>query len=220
MSDRTKSTSSPSTTTPTSCSRSRPCSRSWGRTSSPRTRVAKRSGCCCSEEFAVVLLDVNMPGWTASRRRRCIRQRKNSEHTPIIFVTAYGDETHASRGYSLGAVDYILAPVDPEVLKTEGRASSSSSSARRPADQLAGAHARANALAAPAAHRSVARDQLGPARSTAMLQVGHRSTRARSSARTRPSRSVGRGPEWTALRRRRFALARYEAGERTPPGPR
>src|SRR5262245_38827448 len=49
-----------------------------------------------------------------------IRQRRNSEHTPIIFVTGISDtETHVSRGYSLGAVDYITTPVLPEVLRTK-----------------------------------------------------------------------------------------------------
>jgi len=49
-----------------------------------------------------------------------IRQRRNSEHTPIIFVTGLSDtETHVSRGYSLGAVDYITTPVMPEVLRTK-----------------------------------------------------------------------------------------------------
>ena len=71
------------------------------------------------QEFAVVLLDVNMPGMDGFETAALIRQRKSSEHTPIIFITAYGDETHASRGYSLGAVDYILAPVEPEVLRTK-----------------------------------------------------------------------------------------------------
>src|SRR5687767_2032388 len=60
-----------------------------------------------------------MPGMDGFETAALIRQRKSSEHTPIIFVTAYGDETHASRGYSLGAVDYILAPVEPEVLRTK-----------------------------------------------------------------------------------------------------
>src|SRR6476646_7884385 len=72
-----------------------------------------------SDEFAVVLLDVNMPGMDGFETAAMLRQRKNSEHTPIIFVTSYGDETHASRGYQLGAVDYILAPVDSDVLKTK-----------------------------------------------------------------------------------------------------
>jgi signal transduction histidine kinase len=48
-----------------------------------------------------------------------IRQRKRSEHTPIIFLTAFSDDRFASRGYSLGAVDYILTPVVPEVLRAK-----------------------------------------------------------------------------------------------------
>lgn len=71
------------------------------------------------EEVAVILLDVNMPGMDGFETASLIRQRKSSEHIPIIFVTAYGDENHASRGYSLGAVDYIQTPVLPEVLKTK-----------------------------------------------------------------------------------------------------
>jgi CheY-like chemotaxis protein len=71
------------------------------------------------QEFAVILLDVRMPEMDGFETAALIRQRQSTEHTPIIFVTSYGDETHASRGYSLGAVDYILAPVEPEVLKTK-----------------------------------------------------------------------------------------------------
>jgi CheY-like chemotaxis protein len=71
------------------------------------------------QEFAVVLLDVNMPGLDGFETAALIRQRRSSEHTPIIFITAYGDQSHAGRGYSLGAVDYILAPVEPEVLKAK-----------------------------------------------------------------------------------------------------
>jgi CheY-like chemotaxis protein len=71
------------------------------------------------QEFAVVLLDINMPAMDGFETATLIRQRKSSEHTPIIFVTSYPDDTHAARGYSLGAVDYILAPVDPDVLKTK-----------------------------------------------------------------------------------------------------
>src|SRR5687767_4435268 len=70
-------------------------------------------------EFAVILLDVNMPGMDGFETASLIRQRKSSQHVPIIFITAFGDEMHASRGYSLGAVDYILAPVLPEVLRTK-----------------------------------------------------------------------------------------------------
>ena len=70
-------------------------------------------------EFAVILLDVNMPGLDGFETAALIRQRESCEHTPIIFITSYGDQTHAARGYSLGAVDYILAPLEPEVLKTK-----------------------------------------------------------------------------------------------------
>src|SRR5258706_12769477 len=71
------------------------------------------------QEFAVILLDVNMPGMDGFETAELIRQRKNSEHVPIIFITAFGDEMLAARGYSLGAVDYILTPVVPEVLRSK-----------------------------------------------------------------------------------------------------
>jgi CheY-like chemotaxis protein len=71
------------------------------------------------QEFAVVLLDVHMPGMDGFETAALMRQRKSSEHTPIIFVTSYPDDTHASRGYLLGAVDYILAPIQAEVLQAK-----------------------------------------------------------------------------------------------------
>ena len=72
-----------------------------------------------AQDFAVVLLDINMPGMDGFETATLIRQRKKSEHTPIIFVTSFPDDAHAARGYSLGAVDYILAPLDPGILKTK-----------------------------------------------------------------------------------------------------
>jgi DNA-binding NarL/FixJ family response regulator/anti-sigma regulatory factor (Ser/Thr protein kinase) len=74
-----------------------------------------------NREFALILLDVNMPGMDGFETARLIRERKSSEHTPIIFITAYPDEMLLARGYSLGAVDYILAPVVPDVLRTKVR---------------------------------------------------------------------------------------------------
>ncbi|HUG66492.1 MAG TPA: response regulator [Pirellulaceae bacterium] len=71
------------------------------------------------DDFAVILLDVNMPEMDGFETAALIRQRKQTEHTPIIFLTAFADDTHAERGYSLGAVDYILTPVIPEVLRTK-----------------------------------------------------------------------------------------------------
>lgn len=72
------------------------------------------------QEFAVILLDVNMPGMDGFETALLIRQRKSLENVPIIFVSAISDtETHVSRGYSLGAVDYILAPIIPEILRAK-----------------------------------------------------------------------------------------------------
>jgi len=74
-----------------------------------------------SREFAVILLDVNMPDIDGLETARLIRQYKRSAHTPIIFITAYADEMQTAQGYSLGAVDYILSPVIPEVLRSKVR---------------------------------------------------------------------------------------------------
>src|SRR6266700_8391647 len=71
-------------------------------------------------EFALILLDVNMPGMDGFETAALIRQRQRCETTPIIFVSAINDTlTHISRGYSLGAVDYILTPVVPDILRAK-----------------------------------------------------------------------------------------------------
>src|SRR5512140_2544487 len=72
------------------------------------------------DDFAVILLDVNMPGLDGLETAALIRSRKRSAHIPIIFITAdYNDEMHSAKGYSLGAVDYIVSPVVPEILRTK-----------------------------------------------------------------------------------------------------
>jgi signal transduction histidine kinase/DNA-binding response OmpR family regulator len=75
--------------------------------------------CLLRDDFAVILLDVNMPEMDGFETAALIRQRKRSEQTPIIFVTALADERHVTKGYSLGAVDYIATPVDPDVLRAK-----------------------------------------------------------------------------------------------------
>ena len=76
--------------------------------------------CLLKQDFAVILLDVSMPGMDGFETATLIRSRLRSERTPIIFVTAFGDtRTHVARGYSLGAVDYLLSPIVPEVLCTK-----------------------------------------------------------------------------------------------------
>jgi signal transduction histidine kinase len=71
-------------------------------------------------DFAVILLDVNMPGMDGLETAALIRKRGRSAHIPIIFVTAdFNDDHHMAKGYALGAVDYIASPVVPEVLRAK-----------------------------------------------------------------------------------------------------
>ena len=71
-------------------------------------------------EFACILLDVQMPDLDGFELATLIKQRKRSQHIPIIFVTALSKEdTHVYRGYSAGAVDYIFKPLDPDVLRSK-----------------------------------------------------------------------------------------------------
>jgi signal transduction histidine kinase/DNA-binding response OmpR family regulator len=70
-------------------------------------------------ECAVILLDVDMPGLDGFETAHLIRTRPRSSHIPIIFITGYADETHTARGYSLGAVDYILSPMVPNILRSK-----------------------------------------------------------------------------------------------------
>ncbi|MCK9686147.1 response regulator [Scleromatobacter humisilvae] len=72
-------------------------------------------------DFAVILLDVNMPDMDGFETATLIRRYKRAAHTPIIFITSYADEMQTARGYSLGAVDYIPSPVVPEVLRSKIR---------------------------------------------------------------------------------------------------
>src|SRR5213082_930098 len=71
-------------------------------------------------EFAVVLLDVRMPIMDGFETAQLIRQRPRSELTPLIFVTALDQaETDMGRGYNLGAVDFVFAPVVPAILRAK-----------------------------------------------------------------------------------------------------
>jgi signal transduction histidine kinase len=97
--------------------------------------------------FAVVLLDVNMPDIDGLETAAMIRGYGPSAQTPIIFVTAYVDEMQAAQGYSLGAVDYILSPVVPEVLRSKVRVFLDLDEAGRRAKALAAAEAVSRRLA-------------------------------------------------------------------------
>ena len=72
------------------------------------------------QDFAVILLDVNMPMMDGFETAEMIRSRPRSQQTPIIFFTAMNEmEAHVFRSYSLGAVDFIRTPVVPEILKAK-----------------------------------------------------------------------------------------------------
>ncbi|MBX3180794.1 MAG: response regulator [Candidatus Hydrogenedentes bacterium] len=72
------------------------------------------------EEFALLVLDVRMPQVGGLELARIIKQRKKTEHLPIIFLSAYyQEETHALLGYGVGAVDYLTKPLNPAVLQSK-----------------------------------------------------------------------------------------------------
>src|SRR5213593_1454949 len=76
--------------------------------------------CLLRQDFAVILLDVNMPEMDGFETAELIRGRPRFEKTPIIFITAYNTtDLDRLKGYSLGAVDYLFLPVIPEVLKAK-----------------------------------------------------------------------------------------------------
>jgi PAS domain S-box-containing protein len=71
-------------------------------------------------EFALILLDVDMPAINGFETAELVRQRERSRHTPIIFLTAINKaDQHVFKGYSLGAVDYLTKPFVPEVLRSK-----------------------------------------------------------------------------------------------------
>jgi PAS domain S-box-containing protein len=71
-------------------------------------------------DFAVILLDVLMPGMDGYETAALIRARERSRHVPIIFLTAVNKEdAHMLRGYSMGAVDYVFKPVEPQILRSK-----------------------------------------------------------------------------------------------------
>jgi signal transduction histidine kinase len=72
------------------------------------------------QDFAVILLDVQMPGMDGLETAALIRERERSRHTPIIFLTAVDkNESLVFKGYAAGAVDYLFKPLNPDILKAK-----------------------------------------------------------------------------------------------------
>jgi response regulator RpfG family c-di-GMP phosphodiesterase len=73
-----------------------------------------------TDEFAVILLDVSMPGMDGFETAAHVKRREKTRDIPIIFLTAVSNEPHqAFRGYAAGAVDYLAKPFDPWVLRAK-----------------------------------------------------------------------------------------------------
>ena len=72
------------------------------------------------EDYAVILLDVFMPGLDGYETAALVRQREHTAQIPIIFLSAVNKETeHLVKGYEMGAVDYVFKPVDPMILRSK-----------------------------------------------------------------------------------------------------
>ncbi len=72
------------------------------------------------EEFALLILDIRMPGMTGFELAQMIKERKKTSRVPIIFLTAYyNEDQHVLEGYDTGAVDYLHKPVKPTILRSK-----------------------------------------------------------------------------------------------------
>ncbi|HZZ18966.1 MAG TPA: response regulator [Opitutaceae bacterium] len=71
-------------------------------------------------DFAVIVLDIQMPGMTGIELATIIKQRKRTQHIPIIFLTSYyQEEKDILEGYESGAIDYLTKPINPQILKSK-----------------------------------------------------------------------------------------------------
>jgi PAS domain S-box-containing protein len=72
------------------------------------------------DQFALLILDIRMPGVTGIELARMIKERKKTAQVPIIFLTAYyNEDQHVLQGYGAGAVDYLHKPVNPDILRSK-----------------------------------------------------------------------------------------------------
>lgn len=72
------------------------------------------------DDFAAIVLDIQMPELTGIELARLIKQRRRNQHIPILFLTAYYlRDTEILEGYTVGAVDYLTKPINPQILKSK-----------------------------------------------------------------------------------------------------
>ena len=99
-----------------------------------RASVGRRSAAarCVRHDFAAIVLDIKMPGMSGIELAQLIKQRKRSQHVPILFLTAHSvDDDDVLRGYGVGAVDYLSKPVNADDPAVEDRRVRRCRSARR-----------------------------------------------------------------------------------------
>src|SRR5579872_795122 len=76
--------------------------------------------CLVRYDFAALVLDIRMPGMNGIELASLVKQRKRSQHVPILFLTAHLiNEEDALRGYGAGAVDYLSKPINAEILRSK-----------------------------------------------------------------------------------------------------
>jgi two-component sensor histidine kinase/CheY-like chemotaxis protein len=93
---------------------------------SPRYRLVRAESAeaallaLLADEFAILILDVRMPGVTGFELAQMIKERKKTSEVPIIFLTAYyNEDQHVIEGYDSGAVDYLHKPINPVILRSK-----------------------------------------------------------------------------------------------------
>src|SRR5215475_1483870 len=71
-------------------------------------------------EFAAIVLDIKMPGTSGLELARLIKQRKRSQHVPILFLTAHSlDDKEVLQAYGVGGVDFLSKPINPDILRSK-----------------------------------------------------------------------------------------------------
>ena len=121
------------------------------------------------EEFALLILDIRMPGMTGFELAQMIKERKKTARVPIIFLTAYyNEDQHVLTGYGSGAVDYLHKPVNPAILRSKVAV-------------FADLHRKSHNLLAEVAERRLAEEQLRELNETLEQRVSERTEAQRLS---------------------------------------